>query len=38
MPFVDYKMLGFIMCAGRKSQSNGERKKKEVGLEIQNFN
>lgn len=39
MPFVDYKMLGFIMCAGRKSQSRAERgKKNEVGLEIQNFN
>lgn len=36
MSFVDYKMLGFIVCAGRKSGSRG--KKREVGLEIQNFN
>lgn len=35
MSFVDYKTLGFIVCAGRKSES---REKKEVGLEIQNFN
>lgn len=42
MSFVDYKTLGFIVCAGRKSGSREEEKKKkkekEVGLEIQNFN
>lgn len=30
VPFVDCKMLGFIMCAGRKSQSNGEKKKRKL--------
>lgn len=35
MSFVDYKTLGFIVCTGRKS---GSGEKKEVGLEIQNFN
>lgn len=36
MSFVDYKTLDFIVCTGRKSESRGG--KKEVGLEIQNFN
>lgn len=35
MSFVDYKTLGFIVFTERKSGSRG---KKEVGLEILNFN